>query len=348
MRKLVRIVKVDGVEEIKDAHSVEIVKIGGWRCVTGKGQFKRGDYGVFFEIDSMLPVIGKYSFLEGKVALKSMDNLVGYVIRTRRMFNGEVISQGLLMPISEYPEIKSPEVDMDVTELLGVRLYEPPENLRDGGEARAGGWPPYLPRTDEERVQNINLARYEDDLYEVTTKIDGASCTAYLLDDVFGVCGRNVNFSIEPGKNENTNMVVVARRLNLESVMRDLNLNGYALQMELAGPKVNFNRQGLHSYKFFLHKVWNHKEQRYLSAAERNKVYMDIWNLLAKDTNSAFNHVPVVAVNFSIKGMSMDDIIKMADGEFNNSPREGIVFKALDGSKSFKAISNEYLLKWHL
>ena len=153
MRKMARVVKVDSIEPIENAHSVEVAVIGGWKAVTGKGQFQPGDLGVFFEIDSLVPMSDRYKFLDGKCSVRTMNGVNGYWIKTKKLFKGSVVSQGLLIPLSEFPEITEHSIDMDVTELLGVALYEPQINSAMGGEAR-GNWPAGIPKTDQERVQN--------------------------------------------------------------------------------------------------------------------------------------------------------------------------------------------------
>ena len=44
-----------------------------------------------------------------------------------------------------------------------------------------------------------------------------------------------------------------------------------------------------------------------------------------------------------------DDILELAGGSsvIDGLPREGLVFRSLDGSKSFKAVDNNFILKFH-
>ena len=46
---------------------------------------------------------------------------------------------------------------------------------------------------------------------------------------------------------------------------------------------------------------------------------------------------------------TVDDLLAFATGKsvIDGKPREGIVFRSQDGTKSFKAVSNEYLLEYH-
>lgn len=91
-RELAYIVKVDAITSM-DADRLECAHVGGWHCVVGKGEFKAGDFGVYFEIDSKLPEIEPFISME---FLKSKH----YKIETQKI-RGE-ISQGLLMPFSAF------------------------------------------------------------------------------------------------------------------------------------------------------------------------------------------------------------------------------------------------------
>lgn len=51
-RELCYVVKVDCVKPIEGKDRVECAVIGGWTCMIPKGQFKDGDLGIYFEIDS--------------------------------------------------------------------------------------------------------------------------------------------------------------------------------------------------------------------------------------------------------------------------------------------------------
>ena len=90
-RELAYVVLVDGIEELPGYDRVESAIIGGWRCIVPKGQFKVGDPGIYFEIDSKVPADNPaFSFLEKR----------NYKIKTQRMCRS--ISQGLLMHAEDF------------------------------------------------------------------------------------------------------------------------------------------------------------------------------------------------------------------------------------------------------
>ena len=55
MRKLASIRKIDEIRPIEGADAIECAVVGGWTVVVKKGEFKPGDVGVYFEIDSWVP-----------------------------------------------------------------------------------------------------------------------------------------------------------------------------------------------------------------------------------------------------------------------------------------------------
>ncbi len=90
-RELAYVVLVDGIEELPGYDRVESACIGGWRCIVPKGQFKVGEPGIYFEIDSKVPNTNPaFAFLEKR----------NYKIKTQKMCKS--ISQGLLMHPSDF------------------------------------------------------------------------------------------------------------------------------------------------------------------------------------------------------------------------------------------------------
>jgi hypothetical protein len=61
-----------------------------------------------------------------------------------------------------------------------------------------------------------------------------------------------------------------------------------------------------------------------------------------------FKYVPIVDTKFKIP-KTCEELLSMAGGmsEIDGGMREGIVCRSYDGVKSFKAVDNEYLLKYH-
>ena len=120
-RELAYIVKIDKIVPIEGADRVEQAIVGGWHIMVRKGQFKEGDYAVYFEIDSKVPEKEPFMFLADK----------HFKIKTQKYFKGKVISQGLLMALEDFTDEKTgymPEWAISVIEKIssGVDLVEEP------------------------------------------------------------------------------------------------------------------------------------------------------------------------------------------------------------------------------
>lgn len=173
-RKLASIRVIDDVEPIDGADAIEVVTLGGWKVVTKKSEFAKGDLCVYFEIDSFLPAgVPAWQFLVDKSS-REFEGVVGHRLRTIKL-RGQV-SQGLVLPVSalggftvsdEFGDLDFTRVEWqageDVTELLGIKKWEQPLPAELSGQAE-GMFPSFIPRTDQERCQNIvsDIFGYED------------------------------------------------------------------------------------------------------------------------------------------------------------------------------------------
>lgn len=174
MRKLATIKQVKDIIPIDGANNIEIAKLNdcGWQCVVKKGEFKVGDRGVYFEIDSFLPEENPvFDFLKNKGVKTLADGSRGYRLRTMKLRN--VISQGLLLPLNSFSNIGLPIQD-DLTEYLNIKLYEPPIPAQLAGKVK-GSFPAWIQKTDQERIQNLPefFTDLKDESFEATEKLDG-------------------------------------------------------------------------------------------------------------------------------------------------------------------------------
>src|SRR5690606_14324398 len=138
---------------------------------------------VYCEPDSWVPHDLAPFLSKGKEP-KEYDGVKGERLRTVKL-RGQ-LSQGLILPLSVIPpnsntssgELKDGD---DVSAILGVVKYEPPVPAQLAGLIK-GNFPSFIPKTDQERVQNIGnlLAEYQEHSWEVTEKIDGSSMTVYI------------------------------------------------------------------------------------------------------------------------------------------------------------------------
>ena len=363
MRKLASIRLIDDVLPIENADRLEQVVIGGWRIVVAKNEFLKGDKVVYFEIDSALPADDiRYEFLKERCLRKWMcgGKLVYEVIHIKSIKLRGVVSQGLVMPLMSFPELTDTEVGTDVTEALNVKHYDElaEEYGRITGSARLAGnakgnFPTHLvPKTDEERLQNLTEyfdGRFAGVPFEITEKYDGTSATYIYApnarpEDPFFVCSRNLELKKEEGNLywEIFKKYKLAQYLPRTSrYMADPDVGGcvdIAIQGEIVGPGVNGNKDMYTEHMFYVFRAYNISDPHWFSPAVR-------WNMCV-----AMDHLPHVKVidvrEIFDKLKTMEDFLEYVEGKTDRgNEREGMVFKSLDGTVSFKVINNKYLLK---
>lgn len=332
MRKLVTVRKVQAVIPIAGADVIELVRIDGWQSVVKKGSFKVGDLGVYFEIDSFLPESdARYSFLKNP---RTFNDIRGFRIKT--MLLQKNLSQGLFLPLSDFPEIKDINDD-NLTELLGVQKWEAPVPACLGGEVY-GYLPGYLHKTDQERIQNywVDGNPFNNGTeFEVTVKLDGTSCqfnwqTMDPDNNNFLVCGRVLNFKPSP----NNTFWQIAQRYDL---CRKMGLMGrqLSIQGEVIGEGLQKNPEKLRGQDFYVYDVYDIVAHKFLGREERLGIVEQL----------GLKNVPFIEVR-KFDFATIEEVLTYAEGKsLNAETREGVVFKSLDGNCHFKAISNSYLLK---
>jgi len=339
-RALASVRIISKLSPIEGADRIELAQIDGWQVVVKKGEFCEGQLCIYFEIDSWVPHIVA-PFLSKEKEPKQFNNVPGNRLRTIKL-KGE-LSQGLALPLHM---LTGEQADFcrefnfndptgcDLTEILGVQLYEKPLPAQLAGRAK-GNFPPFIFKTDQERIQNIKreveVYNANNETFEVTEKLDGSSITVYLKDDVFGVCSRNLDLQ----ETEGNSFWTIAREYDLETKLRTLGKN-IALQGELVGPGIQGNQYGFAKLQMFLFDIFDIDQQTYLCPDNRHELAqaMDI------------PHVPFIG-DFTFEGETIEGILKEAVGEsaLNKSQREGLVFKSYTvPTHHFKAISNVWLL----
>lgn len=119
-RALAYIVNCGRVSEIVGADNIALAEVNGWKVIIKKNEMSEGDKCVFFEIDSKLPEAEWSEFLRPK----------HFKIKTMKLSKFNAISQGLLMPITLFPELADMEVGTDVTDILKVTYSVVEDNAR--------------------------------------------------------------------------------------------------------------------------------------------------------------------------------------------------------------------------
>jgi hypothetical protein len=119
-RALAYVVTIDEIRPIEGYDRVEYARTNGWWVIINKADgLSVGDKCVYFEVDSKVnPLDERFAFLEKR----------DYRIKTIKMC--KVYSQGLLIPLSNFPELGDLDVNTDVTDALKVIYYVPADNER--------------------------------------------------------------------------------------------------------------------------------------------------------------------------------------------------------------------------
>lgn len=211
---LVSIQQVKELKPIENADKIEIciLKGLGWNIIVRKDEVKVNDKVVFFEIDSALPTNDeRYEFLRDSSYKRWMvkDKVVKDCFRLKTRKLRGVVSQGLVLPISIFEELKDKNIGDDVTEILHVEHYDELNEMygrcsngrgcTNIGQPKSG-FPSFITKSDQTRIQSLMdyFEKYKDVEFTAEAKYDGSSCTVFMVDkkynsDQFGVCSRNFN-----------------------------------------------------------------------------------------------------------------------------------------------------------
>ena len=214
---------------------------------------------------------------------------------------------------------------------------------------KKNGWPAWVKKTDEERVQNMPWILQNKEPWIATEKIDGTSTTFTMKRGKFGkfdfyVCSRNVVFD-KPDKTcfyDSNVYLEMAEKYDIENALKDIlksnpELEWVTIQGETYGPGIQKRDYSATEHKFAAFNFITSTEGRWnsLKAKELLSVYDIPW-------------VPIIDKEFILPD-TVEELLDIAtdmsviDGEM----REGLVFRSLDGAQSFKAVSNEFLMKYH-
>lgn len=373
-RRLAHIEKIEWIKPIDGADAIELCGVLGWQCVIAKkDKFNVGDVVVYIEVDSVVPERPEFEFLRDRK----------FRVRTIKL-RGQV-SQGLVLPMSCLPNksIKHTEpFGFDVTEILGITKYLTPseqDEISKQEEAikleknrlkkymmryswfrrmflsrkQKSGFPYWVQKTDEERIQNLGNKFIEDNsdkVVYVTEKIDyqSGTWTSKQVPSFNGILGRIIPIKktlfVVASRNLQTNNKSslywkIAEKYGLESICKEH--AGIIIQGEQGDTKVQGNKYGIREPKMWVFsiimpdgKTLDYPEME--SFCKQNK--LDI--------------VPYLGYyKLSDIGTTVNDFVEFAKGKstLSNIHREGVVIRCVENGKkliSFKSINPDFLLKY--
>jgi hypothetical protein len=369
MRNLATIQSIANLEPIPGADAIEKATVLGWELVVKKGEFKVGDLCVYCEIDSVLPERSEFEFLRDRK----------FRVKTIKL-RGQ-ISQGICFPLSILPQGTEIEIGKDVTEILGIKKWEPYEEEQrmatQNGKSTYPRWmpkwlgkklfrykwvreffkksqgnktfPSLVPKTDETRVQVLQslLDKYAGHICYYTEKLDGSSITLYLINGKFGVCSRNMDLK----KDKTNRFWKVVIEHDLERKIKELfKGQNIALQGELIGVGVQGNKYKLTGNDVYFFNLYDIKKHSFGN-------YTDLLYVCYKLKEKT---VPILHKMYFLSN-SIPELVELSKGKsvLCDIPREGIVIRPVieivdpDFGKlfvrnriSFKSVNPEFLLKF--
>ena len=357
MRQLATIREIAATRPIEGADRIEVAQVDGWECVVQKGEFHVGEQIVYVEVDSIMPERPEFEFLRDRK----------FRVRTIKL-RGQV-SQGLVLPMSILPSGKKYKLGDDVTDVLGIKKYDPqaqqeaelmkaakkPQNklvaymmrfrwfrqLFGKTKRQKAGFPDWIVKTDETRVQNLTklfeIERDNRTQFSVTEKVDGQSAT-YFLRRIkrnkyeFGVCSRNIRL----GAPDNSSYWTVARKYDIENVLKQLigDHDRIVLQGEICGNQIQGNKYHISGYELF------------------------VFNLIYPDKKCTTAEIAELVEPFGLKTVPIVDegvclpetialLVEYSKGKSvvrKEQKREGVVIRNRDRDISFKVINPDFLL----
>ena len=212
-------------------------------------------------------------------------------------------------------------------------------------------WPAWVKKTDEERVQNMPWILQDKDPWIATEKIDGSSTTFTIKrgkwphKNEFYVCSRNVCFD-KPNKTcfYDTNIYTeMAEKYHIEHVLTEMltlfpETEWITIQGETYGAGVQKRDYHLKGHDFMAFNLITSDKGRF-NTLKMRELLEDYYHIPC---------VPIVDTRFILPD-TVEELLEYATNksQIDGDMREGIVFRSEDGSKSFKAVSNEFLIKYH-
>lgn len=361
-RKLATIRRVSAVNDIPNKDRIGLAHIDGWTIIVQKEQIHADDLVVFCEIDSVLPDEEWCSFLKD------------HRIKTMKMAG--CLSQGIAFPLSILPEALPTTYTegMDVTDILGITKWERPDatdlDLGNRGSASgkkkfpkwlmrykwfrwfvykfidkrtAKGFPDFVSKTDETRIQNAPWYLDKDQEWILTEKVDGQSGTFAVkkTHKMFGdkyetfICSRNIRLFTP----DNSSYWKVWKKYDLETLLEYLcetmHCEWVCIQGEIIGPGIQGNKYKRTEPELYVFNFITDRDGRWASA-----------DGCAQLDQLGLTWVPIIGT--AILPKSVDAMLTLAHGpsKLADTLREGLVCRTMDGKQSFKAVDPEFLIKW--
>jgi len=380
-RALAHIEKIEWIKPIEGADNIELIGILGWVCIAKIGEFNVGDLAVYIEIDSKCPEdderfaflaskhykiktmkLGKFKcFSQGlalpvasfpEVANKNIGDDVTEILKIT--YSSEEDQQrkssGVVDKDAKYRAMAARHAKLAkkkwfrwlMKRVWGRKLLFFFFGKKKDNPKR---YPSWIVKTDEVRIENCPFYLDSDEKWIKTEKADGTSCT-YAVNKIkknkyeFIVCSRNVR-QVDQDQEcyHDTNIYWdLAFKYNIKDILEKFATENNYDRVVLQGEGIG-NVQG-NPYKLT-------EDKLLVFNLVINGIRLGTIEMAGFCEAYGLEHVPIISDEYYLP-KTMEEIKLEADGYSVINPkvkREGFVYRSLDGQKSFKNVSREYLLK---
>jgi RNA ligase (TIGR02306 family) len=161
---------INEIKPIEGADAIELAVVGGWNCITKKGEHAVGDLIVIATTDAIIPVelsdeMGVTNYLRK-----------GQRVRTVKLRG--VYSECLIIPLKHIPFMENYYEGKDMMYAMNIWKYEPPVKqiqLASGKKIRYQDNPNFHVYYKFPNLKNVAGMFTEDDVVEITRKLHGTN-----------------------------------------------------------------------------------------------------------------------------------------------------------------------------
>ncbi len=241
----------------------------------------------------------------------------------------------MLLPLTD--NLQNLKEGDSIAEELGIKHFEPV--IIQDPTSILGPLPFGIPKTDEERLENLGNNLPWNELVDITKKIDGTSCSVYYSFDnkQFGVCGRNSEYDLT----KSNHFTYIVSKYSLKECLThfcEQHQLSLVLRGELYGGGIQNKVHNPHSKQVLQWAIFSvylfgaeHEQGRYTRRKTDDLLYSIT---LAEYLH--LPHVPVIDSQVSLTQQLIDKYSSDIDLSFG----EGVVIQHDYGS--FKIINKNY------
>lgn len=378
IRNLSSIEKILSITPIDGADKIECVMIKGWSLVAKKGEFKVGDLCVYFEMDTLMPKLPCFEFLETRkyrIKAVKLRGCYSYGIAFPLSILDECMVDGWSYDVNRNVitsnfKTETVKEGLLLDEMIDVKKYDNEE-----GESKSE----ILFKANPKKnwlVNKINFYKFRINKYFskfnkkkvsgkfptwLVPKTDQSRYQSLKNDERLSLIGKTFqkeekldgssltvllnkkdfmvcSRNLRLSEQKDNNYWKVVYKYDLKNKLKKLKRN-IALQMEMIGEGIQGNRYNISGVDMRVFDIYDIDNHKYLTPDE----FLNICLLLELPT------VPIIDENY-ILGDNGEELIASSIKNsvlYTKCKQEGYVFKLKEGNRrySFKVINPEYLLE---